>query len=216
VITTSFWQELGERQARWDVTSHPFYRRWADGKLRSAELTQYAGEYDHLVVAIASAWRWAAAPGDDRIGRRAAEADEDIRLWRAFAKDAGWGGSRAWYYAEDPLPATVDCSAVWAGGAEPGPDVNLAGLWAIESLSVATSRLKLPGLLTEYGFADGPATEYHWRHATDDGERSLLTSSWVADALCEGDPAAMLSQVEAVYRSYWLMLDDLEAVAARA
>ncbi|HEY1853928.1 MAG TPA: hypothetical protein VGG40_05010 [Solirubrobacterales bacterium] len=216
MITTSFWQEMGERQARWDFTSHPFMRRWADGSLRSDELAEYAGEYDHLVVATAVAWRRATEAGGARYERRAVEAEGEVHLWRAFSKRAGWGGWGAWYYAEDPLPATVDCARVWAGEPGRGLPEQLATLWAIESLSAATSRLKLAGLLEHYGFDDGPATEYLWRRATGDGEKSLLTSGWLADSLPEGDPTVMLEQVEAVHRGHWLMLEDLEAAGARA
>jgi len=114
-----------------------------------------------------------------------------------------------------PLPATIECSRVWAG--EPGSDrpEHLATLWAIESMSASTSRLKLAGLLEHYGFDDGASTEYLWRRATGDGEKCLLASGWLADSLFEGDSIAMLEQVEAVHRAHWLMLDDLEAVGAR-
>jgi pyrroloquinoline quinone (PQQ) biosynthesis protein C len=215
VITTSFWQEMGERQVRWDATSHPFLRRWADGKLRSGELAEYAGEYDHLVVATAAAWRRAAETGDVRYERRAVEAEEEVHLWRAFSKRTGWGGWGAWFYAEDPLPATVECSRVWAGGPERGLPEQMVTLCAIESLSAATCRIKLAGLLEHYGFDDGPATEYLWRRATGGGEKSLLTSGWLAESLSQGDSTAMLEHVEAVHRAHWLMLDDLEAVGVR-
>jgi pyrroloquinoline quinone (PQQ) biosynthesis protein C len=217
MITTSFWQEMGERQARWAVTSHPFFCRWADGRLRTAELAEYAGEYDHLVVAIAAAWRRAAEAEGRRFRRRATEAEDEVRLWRAFAKRVGWGGWGAWLYAEDPLPATVECSRIWAG--EPGGELAnlLATLWAIESLSAATSRLQLAGLLEHYGFDDGPATEYLWRRAIGNGEKSLAISGWLADCLVEdADSEAMLERVEAVHRAKWLLLDDLEAAGAVA
>ncbi len=54
----------------------------------------------------------------------------------------------------------------------------------------------LNGLLRHYGFEDGPATEYFRLHAgAADGSR----------------PAAG----EEVQRSYWQLLDGVEALAAR-
>ncbi len=216
MATLPYWRGVGERQARRDVVDHPFYRRWTNGELRSDELADYASEYEHAVLATAAAWRRAAELGGSRFDRRAAEAEAQVRLWRAFAKRAGWGGWGAWTYGEDPLPATAECSRAWAGDADRSLAEHLVTLGAIESLSAATCRLKLAGLLDHYGFEDGPATEYLWRQATVDGEKGLATRGWLSGLVLDSDPGSQLEQVDAVHRAYWSMLEEIEARAARA
>ena len=46
---------LDAARRRWNVLEHPFYRRWECGELSRDELTAYAGEYRHAVVALADA-----------------------------------------------------------------------------------------------------------------------------------------------------------------
>ena len=86
---TDFWNRLDEVRAANDVLEHPFYVRWTKGELSRVELTTYAGEYRHAVVAIAVAAERAADAADGpeaaELRRHAAEESAHVELWDRFA-----------------------------------------------------------------------------------------------------------------------------------
>ena len=91
---------LVEVRARWNVLEHPFYVRWSRGELTREELSFYAGEYRHAVVALADAAR---AAGADH----AEEERAHVALWDDFAAAVGAVG------IVDPLPETRECVEAW-------------------------------------------------------------------------------------------------------
>jgi pyrroloquinoline quinone (PQQ) biosynthesis protein C len=46
---------LDQTRAANSILEHPFYRRWSAGELGAPELSCYAGEYRHAVIALAQA-----------------------------------------------------------------------------------------------------------------------------------------------------------------
>ena len=73
---------LDAARRRWNVLEHPFYRRWECGELSRDELTAYAGEYRHAVVALADAAEQATPlAGPEHAGEERAHVD----LWDEFA-----------------------------------------------------------------------------------------------------------------------------------
>ena len=75
-------ERLDAARRRWNVLEHPFYRRWECGELSRGELTAYAGEYRHAVVALADAADQAAPlAGSEHAGEERAHVD----LWDDFA-----------------------------------------------------------------------------------------------------------------------------------
>lgn len=91
-------QLLDDARRRLDVLQHPFYQRWNAGELTAAELSFYAGEYRHAVVALADASELAAqraaetspprldgARLAEQLRRHAAEERSHIELWDDFA-----------------------------------------------------------------------------------------------------------------------------------
>jgi pyrroloquinoline quinone (PQQ) biosynthesis protein C len=201
-----FWKSLDERRSIWDVVRHPFYRRWADGDLGPQELAFYVSEYDHAVVAIADASKHAASLGGALVPQ--AE-DEGVRLWRAFARKAGWGGSGCWTYAEDPLPETIACVRVWAGDGARDLPLHLITLYAIESAQALISPVKLAGLLEHYGFTEGPATAYFRLHSDRDSDRAELIRSALDSCANMLDEEFLLAQADAVHRAHWRLLDGV-------
>ena len=139
----------------WNLQRHPFYRRWVDGRLSPAELRLYATEHHHAVVAIAEAYRRAAAPA---LRHRAQAALGRVDLWMQFARAAGWDAHSAWYYGEDPYEQTRALARVWAAATP-------ATLTAIETAQAQVAELLLDGLLEHYAFQDGPATAYFRAYA---------------------------------------------------
>ena len=71
-------ERLDAARRRWNVLEHPFYRRWECGELSRDELTTYAGEYRHAVVALAeSADQATPLAGSEHAGEEHAHID----LW---------------------------------------------------------------------------------------------------------------------------------------
>ena len=50
-----FFTRVESLRERWNVLEHSFYRRWSEGSLDRTELSFYAGEYRHAVIALADA-----------------------------------------------------------------------------------------------------------------------------------------------------------------
>ncbi|MDE3069263.1 MAG: iron-containing redox enzyme family protein [Acidobacteriota bacterium] len=218
-----FWRAFAELRASHDVLRHPFYARWNAGELGTEELAHYAAEYRHAVLALAHASSGAAeaASGDPELAAEladhAVEEREHIALWDAFLDAAG--GRRT----ADPAPETLECAEVWAGDPERPLLRSLAALHAIESAQPAVARTKRVGLLTHYGYQEGPATEYFRVHEERDVEHAELSRVAIDRALAahRGSPAArarqeaeLLSEAEAALRGNWLLLDGVERAAA--
>jgi len=186
---------IDEARRRWDVLKHPFYERWECGELSRAELTFYAGEYRHAVVALARA---AGVAGDEGHAR---EESEHVELWDDFAAAVDAPVDR------EPTPETADCAAAWS----PSERFRaLAVLYAIESSQPAISRTKLAGLVEHYRFdADDPAAEYFRLHA----ERDVEHARAAREALAEAPPTevtALAAAAERALEANRLLLDGVE------
>jgi pyrroloquinoline-quinone synthase len=187
---------LDEVRARWNVLDHPFYVRWSAGELTSEELSFYAGEYRHAVVALADA---ASAAG-------AEHADEErahIELWDEFA--AAVGASEA----VDPLPETLECVEAWTAARDALE--GLVILYAIESGQPAISRTKLEGLVEHYGVEEGPGTEYFALHAELDHEHAAHSRRLIEERLDGGDRDRLVAAAERALRGNWALLDGVES-----
>ena len=207
------WSRLDDVQARWNVLEHPFYERWSEGALSRDDLARYAGQYRHVVVALAQAAEGAAhAAVTDERAELAAHAGEEaahVALWDAFAGAAGTDGPQP---AE---PETAACAAAWAGD---GRDLlgHLVALYAIESAQPAISRVKADGLREHYGFASGPATAYFDLHAELDREHAAEGRELLAARIDEADEDALVAEAERVLKANWALLDGVERLCAAA
>ncbi len=174
---------------RWNVLEHPFYTRWEQGKLSRDELARYAGEYRHVVVALARAARTARL--------HAEEEAQHISLWDYFASALGTE-------AAEPLPQTKCCASAWAAGDD---ELSAAAiLYAIESGQPAISQTKLRGLVEHYGFADdSPAVEYFAVH----GERDHEHAAEARTTLEGKDDPRLVSLAEAALAANWALLDGV-------
>lgn len=181
--------------ARWDVLRHPFYRRWSCGELTRPELAYYAGEYRHLVTALAATAARAADPD------HAAEEAAHVQLWDRFAGAVGAELER------EPRPETALCVEAWS---PPGRLAGTAVLYAVETAQPAISRSKLDGLLLHYGLEEGPATEYFALHATLDVEHAARSRDVLAAEAAEEDVDRVAGAAEAALRGNWLLLDGVE------
>jgi pyrroloquinoline-quinone synthase len=197
---------LAEAQRRCNVLEHPFYTRWSSGDLTREELSWYAGEYRHAVIALAEATAATARAAEPavraQITEHAKEETEHIELWDAFARavDADLD--------QEPAAETAECAAAWtaAGDALQG----LVVLYAIESAQPAISRTKLDGLVEHYGLAEGPATEYFSLHAQRDHEHAAQSRQLIEERVSEADEDRLVAVAEAALRGNWTLLDGVE------
>jgi pyrroloquinoline-quinone synthase len=204
--TVPLFDRLADTQRRCNVLEHPFYTRWSAGELTREELSWYAGEYRHAVVALAEATAAAARASEPavraQIAEHAAEEAEHIDLWDAFAHavDAD--------LEHEPAAETAQCAAAWtaAGDALEG----LVVLYAIESAQPAISRTKLEGLVDHYGFAEGTATEYFSLHSERDHEHAAQSRRLIEERLEDADEDRLVAVAEAALRGNWTLLDGVE------
>ena len=197
---------LADAQRRCNVLEHPFYTRWSSGDLTREELSWYAGEYRHAVVALAEATAATARAAEPavraQIVEHAAEEAGHIELWDAFARavDAD--------LEHEPAAETAECAAAWtaAGDALEG----LVVLYAIESAQPAISRTKLDGLVEHYGLGEGPATEYFALHAERDHEHAAQSRELIEERVSEDDEDRLVAVAEAALRGNWTLLDGVE------
>jgi pyrroloquinoline-quinone synthase len=197
---------LADVQRSCNVLEHPFYQRWSAGELTREELSWYAGEYRHAVVALAEATAATARAAEPavraQITEHAVEEAEHVALWDAFARavDADLD--------QEPAAETAECATAWtaAGDALEG----LVVLYAIESAQPAISRTKLDGLVDHYGLDEGPATEYFALHSERDHEHARQSRALIEDRLADADEDRLVAVAEAALHGNWTLLDGVE------
>jgi pyrroloquinoline-quinone synthase len=188
-------ERIDEARKRWNVLDHPFYLRWERGELSRDELSFYAGEYRHVVVALAGA---AAATGD---AEHAREESDHVALWDEFAAALDAPLDR------NPTAETRSCTEAWHR--ENALEAR-AVLYAVESGQPDISRTKLKGLVDHYGFTSGSAgTEYFELHAERDHEHAAASKAVLEESAPE-DADRLVAAAEAALAGNWRLLDGVE------
>jgi pyrroloquinoline-quinone synthase len=188
-------ERIDEARKRWNVLDHPFYLRWERGELSRDELSFYAGEYRHAVVALADA---AAAAGD---AEHAREESDHVALWDEFATALDAPLDR------EPTAETRSCAEAWHR--DDALEAR-AVLYAVESGQPDVSRTKLKGLVDHYGFAGGTAgTEYFELHAERDYEHAAASKAVLEETAPE-DADRLVAAAEAALAANWSLLDGVQ------
>ena len=95
----------------------------------------------------------------------------------------------------DATAETRECTDAWTAGHDRLE--RLAVLYAIESAQPAISQTKLDGLVTHYGFDEGPATEYFTVHADRDHEHAARSRELLEKLATEEDAPRLSARAEA-------------------
>lgn len=186
---------LDDLRRRRNILEHPFYTRWERGELSRAELTAYAGEYRHAVVALADAAEQAGS-------EHAAEERDHVALWDDFAAALDADLERA------PLTETRACAAAWTSAEDPLE--ALAILYAIEAGQPEVSQTKLAGLVQHYGFEEhGSGTSYFRLHAELDHEHAAESRELLERHASREDEDRLVAAAERALDGNWTLLDGV-------
>jgi pyrroloquinoline-quinone synthase len=186
---------LDDTRRRRNILEHPFYTRWERGELTRDELSVYAGEYRHAVVALADAAELAGS-------EHAAEEREHVALWDEFAAALDADLDRA------PRAETKRCAAAWTSAEDPLE--ALAILYAIEAGQPEVSRTKLTGLVEHYGFEEsGEGTSYFRLHAERDHEHAAESRQLLERHARPADEDRLVAAAQRALDGNWALLDGV-------
>jgi pyrroloquinoline-quinone synthase len=202
------------------LLTHPFYRRWEAGELRSQELAEYAVHYRAFEAVLPSVLT-------EVVERLQADGDVEAAelVARNLADELGSPRSHLELFDEfaDALPddavarsagpAAVALADTYRALAEESPSAAVAGLAAYETQAAAIAATKGDGLRRWYGM-DAAGTAFWDVHATMDADHG----DWAVEALAlmDADPAEVADAARRAADSWWALLDEREAEVTTA
>src|SRR5271168_2351039 len=200
--TTQFFEQLKERNARYDLLCHPFYKAWAAGELTRGDLREYARHYYHHVEAFPCYLAELALRLDEGELRRAVLAnmcDEKgaaggsgknsgpnsvphSDLWLDFAEGMGSRRDMRWHL---PVAEVRELMRHFHGIASEGtPEEALTAFYVYESQVPRIAKEKERGLREMYK-ADDKTCGYFALHATADVYHSNVWRKQLENCIAE-------------------------------
>jgi pyrroloquinoline-quinone synthase len=190
---------LDEARRRRNILEHPFYTRWERGGLTRDELSAYAAEYRHAVVALAGAAQAAVALAG---AEHAKEEGDHVALWDRFADELDAD------LDHPPGAETQRCAAAWTSADDPLE--ALAILYAIEAGQPEVSSTKLRGLVQNYDFEEsGDGTAYFRLHAERDHEHAADSRALLERHATPADEDRLVAAAERALDGNWVLLDGV-------
>ena len=108
----------------------------------------------------------------------------------------------------EPLPETRCCASAWSAADD---ELGAAAiLYAIESGQPEIARIKRDGLVSLYGFEEGPATEYFRVHETDDIAHTEESRRLIESAMTPEDEDRVVSAAESAFKANLRLLDGVQ------
>lgn len=192
---------------RWNALRHPFYRRWSEGDLSREELSFYAAEYRHAVIALADASEAVADACEDAaeatLVEHAQEERDHVGLWDRFAEALEADLDR------EPLAETAECADAWRAASDELE--GLVVLYAVEANQPAISQTKLEGLRDHYGVGGGDHSASYFRlHAERDHDHAAQSRALLEQRLGELDDDRVVALAENALEANWRLLDGVE------
>jgi pyrroloquinoline-quinone synthase len=213
----TFFQQIDQRIAKYDLLCHPFYQAWSKGELTREELAAYAEQYlPHVAAFPTYLSALHAQLPDSHLRRQILEnlMDEegigspDARphsdLWRDFANGMGAAGAPAVKEVDELISTFRTLTAHDTLSA-------LASFYAYESQVPRVAAEKERGLRDLYG-ADAKTCRYFTLHKTADVHHASVWRELIQEQVAN-DPAkadAAMSAAEVAAAALWNALDGIE------
>jgi pyrroloquinoline-quinone synthase len=212
---TTFWKELEQRVAAYDLLRHPFYQAWSNGELTQEDLREYASEYYHHVTAFPhylSTFARRLPEGDLRrlVLKHCREEIGHDEMWLGFA--AGMGAQVDQVRFDDPIYEIKSLIATYMDLAQrKSAAAALASFYVYESQVPRIAHAKEEGLRKHYQ-ADDATCRYFTLHQTADVAHA---HSWkrAINREFERAPQAApdaLEGAEEGAKALWQALDGIE------
>lgn len=216
---STFWNQVDQEIAKYNLLKHPFYQAWSAGALTTDDLKFYAAQYYHQVSEFPvylTALHSRLPEGAMRraVLNNAYEEECDgvphSQLWMQFAE--GIGGGQANPCAEEQLPEIGALVGTFRAMAQAAPVAAVFGaLFAYESQVPRIAGEKLNGLRRYYG-ADDRTCSYFTLHRTADIHHSDVWRQIISGLVAEDErnAAQALEGVSRAAQALWSALDGIE------
>jgi pyrroloquinoline-quinone synthase len=197
-----------------DLLTHPFYRAWSAGELRTEDLACYAEQYRWQVQALPALLRGASrVSSDPETGAELSRNLDDeegrtgtahAQLWEDFARAVGAASHTSL------LPETRSAAEALRGLVAEDEVSALAALWAYEVQTARVAETKEAGLHC-YGIDAPEALRFFRLHGQLDVHHARGLLEALARAIGRGGSLEQAcSAVERSARAQWHFLDGAE------
>jgi pyrroloquinoline-quinone synthase len=193
------------------LLTHPFYRRWEAGELRSGELSAYGAQYEHFERQLPRTLAAAvdACPEPHVRDSIAANLDDELHRPSPHTELLGSFLEAVGATPVPPTPATAALVATYAAAPVRSVGFAVGVLAAYELQAAEIARSKSEGLRAHYGLDDA-GTAFWDVHAALEAEHA----DWTLDAGAGLPEAEVLAGVAASRDAWWAFLDEREAEAS--